>query len=348
MTPAAAPSPLLAQQAAEWLVALDADDAEERARAQAGFAHWKQADPRHAAAAAPLEALLAQMQPWREDGDQAAAVRQALQAGARAGATATRSQRSRRRTVLACAAAALLALGTAQVWFGSEWGQALHADLRTAPGQWEQRTLPDGTRVALGSGSAVDWHFDARQRRLQLLQGEILVDVAPDTTRPLLVSTPQGRIRALGTQLLVQREPDATRLTLLESSAAVQAHGGASAPEVVVQTGEQVRLSQGQVQPLTTLDAQQLRQEWLRRELVVIDQPLPEVLRTLARHRPGRLGFDESELAHLRVTAVLPLDQPERALALLAASFPQLRMSRFTNYWVSIDLQTPTVRGRAG
>lgn len=45
----------LAEQAADWIVRLSADEAGERRAAESGFAAWKQADPRHAAAAAALK-----------------------------------------------------------------------------------------------------------------------------------------------------------------------------------------------------------------------------------------------------------------------------------------------------
>lgn len=336
-----APAPSAAQQAADWLVTLDVGSAEERAAARAAYDAWKQADPRHAAAAAPLEALLQDLAPLREDAARGLVARRALQAGAQASAAAraSRSGPARRNTLLACATALLAFTLAGSALLRSEWGQALHADLRTGTGQWHRSTLPDGTQVFLGSDSALNWRYDARGRQLTLLRGEVLVEVAPDATRPLQVHTPQARIRALGTQLLVQRDAESTRLTLLESAAAVQAEPPATSHETVVRTGQQVDVSAGGVRARPPVDAQRLRNDWERRQLVVIDQPLPEVLRTLARHRRGHLGFDEAQLAHLRVTAVLPLDQPEQALQLLGQSFPALQVSRFMDYWVTVGLQ---------
>jgi len=355
-------APPAAEQAAEWLVALASDDPAERADAQDAFAAWKLADPRHAAAAAPIEALLTDLAALREDGTAAHAAQTALQAAAlatqstlrtardaqagrspqgrppsdAAGATA---RRSRRRTLSAGMTLAVAACAALLAWH-SDWAAPLHADLRTGTGEWARHALPDGTQVALGSDSAVDWRFDQGARALRLLRGEVLVDVAPDAARPLTVRTPQAEIRALGTRLLVQNELQATQLTLLESAAAVQATGvHAGTAGTVVRTGGRVRIAHGAVHALPDVEAARVENDWLRHELVVVDAPLPELLRTLARHRPGRLGFDADRLAHVRVTAVLPLDQPDRALALLATSFPELRISRFTNYWVSVGLQ---------
>ncbi|KAB2921072.1 MAG: DUF4880 domain-containing protein, partial [Dechloromonas sp.] len=72
----------LAEQAADWIVRLSADDPAERQAAEAGFRAWKLADPRHAETAARLEGLLGRLDDIRRNGSQAPA-RQAIQAARR-------------------------------------------------------------------------------------------------------------------------------------------------------------------------------------------------------------------------------------------------------------------------
>ena len=70
---------------------------------------------------------------------------------------------------------------------------------------------------------------------------------------------------------------------------------------------------------------------------MVDDRPLPEVLDELARHRPGQLRYDRAQLDHIRVAAVLPLDDTDKALQLLLDNFPQLRVRMLTRYLVMVD-----------
>jgi len=326
-------TPMLAEQAAEWLAGLGATDPTERERVRAGFEAWKAADPRHAEAAASMERWLAALQPLQGSGARMA--RAALQAGE--DATAARRTRSRAAAGLAAAAVAALAL-----WAGvrDEWPQALVADLRTGTGEWRSQPLPDGSRLTLAGGSAVDLHFDGHQRTVRLLRGDILVDVARDPARPFVVRTRDGEVRALGTQFVVERGAEATRLAMIESATAVRSARQVArhADDAVrVQAGEQVRITPEAVTPLGAVDPQGLRTQWQQRQWVVLDRPLAEVLDELARHHPGHLGYDAARLAGLRVSAVLPLDDPERALALLQASFPQLRVTRLTRFWVRVE-----------
>ena len=104
-----------------------------------------------------------------------------------------------------------------------------------------------------------------------------------------------------------------------------------------VHAGEQVRIRPDAVQRLPGIEPAQLAREWARREWAVVDMPVTQVLEELGRHRAGRLGYDAEALSALRVSAVLPLDDTDRALALLQASFPQLRVHRVASWWVQVD-----------
>jgi len=313
------------QQAAEWIVQLTADTEAERAEARAGFDAWKRADTRHAAAAARLEAFL---------GD----VKQAGRPGSRPARAALDAAPRRRRGPGAGAALVLAAALALPVGFGlvTHPPAYLAADLRSGTGQWTTHTLSDGSRVTLDSGSAVDLHFDGERRSIDLVRGRVLVDVAPDAARPFVVRTPQGTLTALGTRFTVARTDGVTTLTMLESH--VRARTGGDHPEErVVSAGERVRLEAGGLSPTEAVDTASVADAWAHHQLVVGGRPLPEVLDELDRHRPGLIRYDRRRIEHLRVSAVLPLDDPDRALALLSASFPQLRLRTLTPYLLWVD-----------
>lgn len=331
----------IARQAAEWLVRLSSDDATDADRA--GFEDWKRVDPRHARSAARLEGLIGRTQSLRAnsaaDPGAGSAAHAALDA-AFASEDETRRKRRRRRagTALSMALASLVCL----------WALVQHyplsrltADLSTAAAEWETHTLSDATRLTLSSASAVNMRFDADRRAVELVQGEILVDVAADPARPFLVETDQGSIRALGTRFVVRREGEATVLTMLESRAMVRSVRPArlDRSEMVIDAGQRVRIFATGFGPVEEIDAGFISDAWERRQLVVEDRPLPEVLNELARHRPGYIRYDHAQLTRFRVTAVLPLDDTDRALHLLSTSFP-LRVRTYTPWVVVVDATT--------
>nr|WP_154378618.1 FecR family protein [Duganella guangzhouensis] len=323
----------MAEQAAEWLVLLSSDNAVERRQAQAGFSAWKAADPRHAEAAIEIEVLLDHLQAMR--GAQARPARVALNA------VLSRSGQRRRNRVAAVTLVLAVLIGVPlALTLDSHSPRYFSADLRTGTGEWRSVTLDDGSTIALDSGSAVNLHFSQQRREVELVQGSVRVVVARDAARPFVVDTPQGEMRALGTRFMVERGEDATTLSMLESKVAVRTANERAAGDthaVVVQAGERVRISAGAVSPVEQIDATGTDYAWQHHKLAVEDRPLTEVLAQLNRYRAGRLSFDAQQLADIRVTAVLPLDDTDRALQLLLNNFPQLRIRRFTPYWVVVD-----------
>lgn len=333
MTSAATGNDALAEQAAYWLVQLGSDDDAERHAAEAGFATWKAADPRHAQAAAEIEILLEHLQAIR--GPQARPARVAL------GAVFAQPRRQRRnRQIAAALAIAVLLGGPAALTLESHAPRYFTADLRTGTGEWHRYTLQDGSTVALDSGSAINLRFEQGRRVVELVQGGILVTVARDASRPFVVQTPQGDMRALGTRFTVERSEGSTTLSMLESKVAVLAaaqRAAGAAQASVVQAGERVRITGNAVGAVERIDPAGIDYAWQHRKMAVEDRPLTEVLAQLDRYRSGHLTYDAAQLAGIRVSAVLPLDDTDGALQLLLNNFPQLRIRRFTPYWVVVD-----------
>lgn len=323
----------ITEEAAGWIVRLTADEASQRTQAEAAFEAWKQQDPRHARAAARMEELVNGMRHLREAGG--AGTRPA-RAALDASFARERKAGGRARRIGAALALAFALAVPAWLVLSVYPPAYLTADLHAPTGHWQTETLSDGTRLTLNSASAVNLRFDAASRTLQLVQGEILVDVAHDTARPFVVETAQGRIRALGTRFVVRREPGTTVLSMIESKVLVTTPGVAQG--VTVGAGERVRITAQGVGPLERIDTASLADAWTHHQLVVQDRPLSDVLDELSRHRPGRIAYDRDSLAGIRVSAVLPLDDTDRALQLLINSFPQLRVRTLTPYLVLVDM----------
>ncbi|MDH0090145.1 FecR domain-containing protein [Achromobacter mucicolens] len=325
----------LAAQAAQWIVALSADDGIERERARTQFEAWKRADPRHAAAAAGMERLLGQVSDIRSTGTSGAGN------AAVAAVLAMHGKRRRIKTHVAAMALACMLAVPAWLAFQAYPPSYLMADVRAGTGQWKTQTLADGTRITLNSASAVNLRYDAARRAIELLQGEILVDVAKDPARPFLIETGDGAMRALGTRFVVSRHENSTVLQVLESKVSVQTadqRRARSTESTLIEAGQAVRIRPDGLDPIDSIDPRSVEDAWAQHRLFVDDRPLSEVLDALNRHRSGHIQYDASAIGHLRISAVLPLDDTDRALQLLAANLPGLRIRTYTPYLVRVDL----------
>lgn len=328
----------ITHEAAQWLMRLTEDQASpaERDRLRQDFMTWKHADPRHEAAAQRMEAVLTQLSALRDD---AQGQTTPLHAGLKAGWLGSRRRRIRRVAAsLALAAALATPLAIFLHFYPSSY---LLADMRSGTGQWQTHMLADQSRVTLEPGTAVNLHFDPLRREVELVRGDILVEVAHDAARPFIVRTAQGTVRALGTRFVVSAESGVTVLSMLDSKVLATAHGEAgTARERQVQAGEQVRITPQGVSAPQPLDAAAVEDAWKYHRLVVQDKPLADVLDLLGRYRGGLLRVDREALAGMQVNAVLPLDDPDRALQLLASSFP-IRVRTMTPWIVMIDRAEP-------
>lgn len=300
------------QQAANWLTRLhdeDVSDAERRA-----FNTWCQADPRHAVAIERMRSLWGSL-----DTLPAQPARIALN-------RAFAPQRSRTAPVVGLLGVLLCG------WLGLEHLPIWMADQRTGVGERRQVALEDGSQLQLNSNSAVDVKFDGHQRVIELLQGELWVEVAKDAQRPFVVRTDQGTASALGTRYMVKRAADGTTVvTVIESSVAVK---GDAEEGVKVAAGQRSILDHGHATPAQAtgnLDPD----AWTRGLLKVDDQPLGEVLQTLASYRHGLVRFDPKALQNLRVSGVFKLDDTAAALAALADNLP-IQVEYFTDLLVVV------------
>lgn len=118
----------------------------------------------------------------------------------------------------AIAACALLAAGLG-VWFTqapSPFAPSEH--YATAPAEVRTITLEDGSTIVLSGAGQASASITDTERRVELIAGSALFNVARDEARPFVVHTPEGDIRVLGTEFVVRIGADEVRTTVLRGS----------------------------------------------------------------------------------------------------------------------------------
>ena len=303
-------------QAAQWHAHLQSDEVSATQRAE--FAQWCAADASHAEAYASMEKLWASV-----DQVQDAAGKAALHAVLKP------ARRKRAKTVAGISAllvAALMAALVAQ----TQPARVMMADYSTGIGEQRVIELADNSRITLDTHSAVNVDFSHDQRRVELLQGKILLQVAKDKQRPFIVYTAEGTARALGTQYTVRRQKRATQVTVLESSVETCNLQQAC---VTLQPGESTRLQDGQPVSKTQMNVQ-AETAWTQFKLVADDMPLAQVLREVQRYHRGHLYFNDQAMQSLHVSGVFALDDTAHTLKVLADTTP-VSMTQYTP-WLTI------------
>jgi len=272
------------------------------------------------------------------------AVRTSLQRVPAAVAVPTLAAAARRRSIgrrtvlkslLLAAAAGPLAYAS---WRTTPW-QTWMADHRTATGERRRVMLADGTSMTLNTATAVDVAYSSALRLVRLHAGEILVDTAKGAGRderiaaaPFFVETAHGSIQALGTRFTVRADGAATRVTVLDDAVKIRPAGALGGDGVVLRAGRQLAFTADGTGPARDADA--AAASWEQGSLVAVDWRLGDLVAELARYRAGRLACDPA-VADLSVSGAFPLDDTDRALAVIAKSLP-VRIAGASRYWVTV------------
>lgn len=230
------------------------------------------------------------------------------------------------------------ALGITGLGVGAWWLQRqgllpmAGPDLQTAVAQRRPFILADGSRVLLNARSRVDLAFDAKQRTLILHEGALNVEVAVDPSRPLVVRTPFGEARALGTRFSVALGEQSAHVWVQASRVQVSVAGAAP---LELRAGQGAGLDGRGVQRLDP--AQARAAAWEDGVLEVHDRTLGEVVQALRPYRHGWLRITD-EAAVLRVSGVFPLDDSEQALRSLQEVLP-IRVQQPVGWWTQLSLR---------
>lgn len=311
--------PEVLEQAADWLVRLNADEVSDNERQ--AFERWHQACPDHAAAWTRAELLMQKL------GNLPAAL---------AMPSLGRDVDKKRRAALN---KLLLVLLVAPVGWGS-WrfagSQGWTADYRTASGERRDLQLADGTKLTLNTATAIDIYFDNKQRLLQLHQGEVLVETGKDSGneyRSFRVLSGQGVMEALGTRFNVRQYQGKTGIAVLEGAVRIAPKQASRAEHIVLHAGQQIRFTEHAVSAVKP--AGQADTAWTRGMLLADKMRLADFISELSRYRSGLLRCDPA-IADLPISGAFPVSDTDQSLNMLVSTYPIAMASRMGGLWVTL------------
>ncbi len=304
----------ITEAAAEWAVRLHAGALTDQEQAE--LRQWIACDSRHEAALRFAE------QTWAALGEVYNDEPNHRQRPSAAALPVRRS--ARRRPWQRAAAVALVVVAAGVGWVrGPDALLRMQADYVTRKGEVRTVHLADGSTVELDSASAIRLDYDGVQRRISLIQGSAIFDVAPmagPESRPFVVQSAGGQTRALGTRFVVTREADHQAwVGVLQHSVAVtlQASPGKGAGDRVLKEGQAARYSPEEgIMALEHFDVDRAT-SWRRGVLIFDRQPLANVIEQLNRYRPGQVVLAHAELGEREVSGVFRLDMLDTALGTL-------------------------------
>jgi transmembrane sensor len=178
--------------------------------------------------------------------------------------------------------------------------------------------------VQLNTQAALDFHYSQKIRRVDLLEGEAAFRVAKDPSRPFIVHTNNGIIRAVGTEFLVYKMDRSVLVTVIEGEVDVSNASRQGRPNSFtrLRAGQQVQSDDHS--GLRAVEHVDLRvaTAWQRGRLIFEAAPLTEVVEEINRYRPGHIVIFNDTLRDHLVNGVFDLDSLDSAVTTIERTLP--------------------------
>lgn len=174
--------------------------------------------------------------------------------------------------------------------------------------------LADGSVVTLNTASKISVAFTSRRRRLRLIQGEALFDVAKDRSRPFIVNAGAAEVRAVGTSFAVRRlDESPVRVLVREGVVEVKRRVTAERATTMQLTANRrtlvstsSRLEADTVSPLEV--GRELA--WRSGRIAFEGETLQEAANAFARYSATRIVIDDPLVAQQGVVGLYQANDP--------------------------------------
>lgn len=225
-------------------------------------------------------------------------------------------QRNARRRMLAggAAAAAVLLFGGYQALPAIELSMAKPRHYAAAEGGLRDVVLDDGSRLTLAGGAEVRVRYTRHVRAVELVQGTLFADVAPDKALPFRVDAGDSRVTVVGTRFEVSAKPASTRVTVESGVVRFGPGGWFGTPIELTADQAAVTDSSGVHRIARAAGVARWRSGWVEYR----DAPLREVIGDLESLSPQPIEIAGERLAGLKVSGRIRLNDPMRQLDNLA------------------------------
>lgn len=251
-----------------------------------------------------------------------------------------RTSRAKRRRVQVAAAVVTVLVIAGLIGWQSQRYQIYTTD----SGERRSITLADGSTVDLNARTRLRVQLSSTERRVDLLHGQALFQVARDRLRPFLVQSGDAVVRAVGTQFDVDRKDSGTTVTVLEGRVAVYStiysepqpsdtatHLTSAEPEVpsrplrsrrqaanvLVSAGQQVTLIPAAATPIPQRADINAATSWIQHKLIFEDSKLSDVAAEFNRYNARQIVINAPELSDFEISGVYSSTDPVSLLKFL-------------------------------
>lgn len=172
--------------------------------------------------------------------------------------------------------------------FWSSWTPVTILVASSVPGLAKTFELGDGSTVTLNYDTEVEVRFTATERKISLLRGEALFNVAHDAQRTFTVASNGFAVRALGTEFLVRHQAAGDE-NVIVAQGKVEVSSRSEANKTTLSAGQGARIDSGGVKVYAIPKEEMDRKlSWVKGRLSFKNEPLQNVVAQFNRYHEKR------------------------------------------------------------
>ncbi len=196
--------------------------------------------------------------------------------------------------------------------------------IATAIGEQRIVLLDDGSKLELNTDSRVRISMTENSRDIELIRGELLVDVATDPGRPFRVRTVNAVVEAIGTRFNVYLRNAATEVTVVEGrvsvdweASLVEDSQSSMGGHLELNAGGKAVVAQNQADPVMSPANIERATAWVEQRLDFDDETVAAVAAEFNRYNRSRIMVADPTLAAKKISGVFDVNDPGAFVALL-------------------------------
>lgn len=206
----------------------------------------------------------------------------------------------------------------------------------TVVGEQARHPLPDGSNIQLNTNSIVTIDFTETYRKITLVRGEALFDVAKDKNRPFIVSSGKQSFTALGTIFNVQKTDENNIELLVTEGRVLLSKGVQKVEEIifslassddsllgdVVTSGQKAVVTQNNSLPAEQLSLENIQRDlaWQQGMLIFNGEPLSKALDEVSRYNNKKFKITDEQLLSIPISGYFRTDDLDDLLLALSSS----------------------------
>lgn len=225
-------------------------------------------------------------------------------------------------------------------------GQAAQGSYLTAIGEQRTVTLQDGSRTQLNTDTVINVDFDAQYRRVHLVKGEALFEIAPRASWPFLVYAGTNVIHVISTAFVVKMVEDQVEVTIKEGRVELKSFHGATGSgleknmslfSTVVNTSQTAIIDRRKhVLKHNTREEIERKLAWRDGLIIFSGEPLNRVVEEFSRYIPVKFVITDPELNGVRIGGIFRIGDTAAMLDILETGF-DVNISRSGNNLVYLS-----------